>query len=82
MYQTAFHWVHAAYVDGPRRRLTAVQVARGCGVDASVCAEVLDDLVRAKILARSDDHEYTLARRDVARADQSLPQGPRGAPAP
>ena len=82
MYQKAFHWVHAAYVDGPRLRLTAAQVARGCGVDASVCAEVLEDLVRARILVRSDDHEYTLARRDVASADQSLPQGQREAPAP
>jgi hypothetical protein len=65
MYQTAFHWVHAAYVDRPGRKLTAAQVERACGIDASVCAQVLADLLRARVLVRTSDGGYVLLRRDT-----------------
>ena len=80
MYQKAFHWVHAAYADGPGRTLTAVQVARACGVDATVCGDVLEDLVRGRILTRTEDVSR-LAQREAAHPDSGLPSRQRHAPA-
>jgi hypothetical protein len=81
MYQRAFHWVHAAYVDGPTRQLTPVQVERACGVDASVCTQVLEDLVRAKVLVRTPEGAYMRAPREASRGDQVIDNAGRRAPA-
>ena len=58
MYQRVFHWVRTAYLDAPSRWLTVASVARACHVEAAVCAQVLDDLVRAKVLVRTTGGSY------------------------
>jgi hypothetical protein len=68
MYQQVFHWVRTAYLDAPSRQLTVPLVARSCGVEAEVCAQVLADLVRAGFLERTGSGSY--ARR---RAGEALP---------
>jgi len=59
MYQRVFHWVRTAYLDAPSRWLTVASVARACHVEAAVCAQVLDDLVRAKFLVRTAGGSYS-----------------------
>ena len=49
-YRQAFDRIRAEYLEMPGMRLTPAQVQRLSGVDASICALVLDDLVRAQFL--------------------------------
>lgn len=49
-YRQAFERIRAEYVEMPGMRLTAAQVQRLSGVDISICAVVLEDLVRAQFL--------------------------------
>jgi hypothetical protein len=49
-YYEAFDRIRAEYMEMPGMRLTPQQVQRLSGIDAAVCARVLDDLVRAKFL--------------------------------
>jgi hypothetical protein len=74
-YQTAFHRIRAEYVEMPGMRLTAAQVERLSGVDATTCRVVLDDLVRAKFLHAGSDGTY--ARRADDTAVQTRPSRDR-----
>jgi hypothetical protein len=66
--------VRAEYLEMPGMRLTARQVHRLCGVEAAVCAHVLDTLVARKFLRLHADGTYARA------ADGTIP-GPRRAQA-
>lgn len=61
-YQQAFDRLRAEYSDMPGVRLTLEQVERLCGVDRSICQDVLEDLRRAGFLGLHSDGRY--ARRD------------------
>ena len=57
-YRQAFDRIRAELFEMPGMRLTAAQVQRLSGVDISICAAVLDDLVRAHFLHRLSDGSY------------------------
>jgi hypothetical protein len=57
-YEQALARIRAEYQEMPGMRLTPEQVERLCGVDCSVCAEVLDALVKAKFLSLRRDGSY------------------------
>jgi hypothetical protein len=50
--------IRAEYLEMPGMRLTAEQVQRLCGVDASVCQLVMDSLVAMKFLCVHPDGTY------------------------
>jgi len=60
-YRQAFDRIRAEYVEMPGMRLTPAQVQRLSGVDISICAIVLDDLVRAQFLYKRLDGSYARA---------------------
>jgi hypothetical protein len=57
-YREAFERIRAEYLEMPGMRLTPAQVQRLSGVDISICALVLDDLVRAQFLSKGLDGSY------------------------
>ena len=57
-YRQAFDRIRAEYSEMPGMRLTPAQVERLSGVDVSICALVLDDLVRAQFLHKTLDGSY------------------------
>ena len=57
-YRQAFERIRAEYLEMPGMRLTAAQVQRLSGVDISICAVVLEDLVRAQFLHVGPDGSY------------------------
>jgi len=57
-YRQAFDRIRAEYLEMPGMRLTAAQVQRLSGVHASICALVLDDLVRVQFLRKGLDGSY------------------------
>ena len=57
-YRQAFERIRAEYLEMPGMRLTAAQVQRLSGVDISICAVVLEDLVRAQFLHMGPDASY------------------------
>ncbi len=69
-YRQAFERIRAEYLEMPGMRLTPAQVQRLSGVEISICALVLDDLVRAQFLHRGLDGSY-------ARGGDGDPSRPR-----
>jgi hypothetical protein len=63
-YVQSFVCVREAYREVPTRRLTAQHVQELCGVELAVCASVLDQLVDAKVLYRSEDGSYVKVTAD------------------
>ena len=57
-YRQAFDRIRAEYLEMPGIRLTAAQVQRLSGVHISICALVLEDLVRAQFLHKGLDGSY------------------------
>ena len=57
-YWQAFDRIRAEYLEMPGMRLTAAQVQRLSGVHISICALVLDDLVRAQFLHKGSEGSY------------------------
>ena len=57
-YRQAFDRIRAEYLEMPGMRLTPAQVERLSGVDVSICALVLDDLLRAQFLYKGLDGSY------------------------
>jgi hypothetical protein len=57
-YRQAFDRIRAEYLEMPGMRLTPAQVQRLSGVHISICALVLDDLVRAQFLNKGLDGSY------------------------
>jgi hypothetical protein len=57
-YRQAFDRIRAEFLEMPGMRLTANQVHRLCGVDVTICATVLEDLVRARFLQIGPDGTY------------------------
>jgi hypothetical protein len=57
-YRQAFERIRAEYLEMPGMRLTAAQVQRLSGVDISICALVLQELVRAQFLQMGPDGSY------------------------
>ena len=57
-YRQAFDRIRAEYLEMPGIRLTAAQVQRLSGVHLSICALVLEDLVRAQFLHKGLDGSY------------------------
>jgi hypothetical protein len=57
-YRHALNRIHVEYIEMPGIRLTEDQAQRLCGVDASVCRVVLEDLVRAGFLYQGPDGSY------------------------
>ena len=51
--------LRAEFLEMPGLRLTAVQVARLCGLDRTICKAVLDALVDMKFLRVAMDGTYT-----------------------
>ena len=66
-YRQAFDRIRAEYLEMPGMRLTPAQVERLSGVEASICALVLDDLVRAEFLDKALDGSYARASDSGAR---------------
>ncbi|MQA30548.1 MAG: hypothetical protein GEU82_12055 [Luteitalea sp.] len=66
-YRQAFERIRAEYLEMPGMRLTPAQVQRLSGVHVSICALVLEDLVRAQFLHMGPDGGY--ARASVATDD-------------
>jgi hypothetical protein len=64
--------IRAEYLEMPGLRLTAVQVQRLCGLDASTCAALLDALVAVEFLRRDPDGHYI--RRDASIMSRSSMQ--------
>jgi hypothetical protein len=60
--------IRAEYLEMPGMRLTAEQVQRLCGVDASVCQVVMDTLVATKFLCVNPDSTYVRKTEDSVRA--------------
>ena len=58
LYRQAFDRIRAEYLEMPGMRLTAAQVQRLSGVHVSICALVLEDLVRAQFLHKGLDGSY------------------------
>ena len=58
-YRQALDRIRAEYLEMPGMRLTSAQVQRLSGVDISICARVLEDLVRAQFLHLRPDGSYT-----------------------
>lgn len=80
-YRVAFDRIRAEYLEMPGMRLSPQQVQRLTGVDLSVCATVLDDLVRARLLQRACDGTYLRAQTDgPARALAARSAGRHSAP--
>ena len=50
--------IRAEFTEMPGLRLSAAQVQRLCGIDATVCQAVLDALVDVKFLSALPDHTY------------------------
>jgi hypothetical protein len=63
-YEQAFQRIRAEYLEMPGMRLTPAQVERLSGVEASVCRQVLNDLVRAKFLRVSADGTFVRSNDD------------------
>jgi hypothetical protein len=57
-YQQAFDRIRAEFLEMPGMTLTPEQVRRLCGVELSICEDVLKDLVRARFLASDRDGNY------------------------
>ena len=57
-YRQAFDRIRAEYLEMPGMRLTAAQIQRLSGVHISICALVLDDLVRVHFLHKELDGSY------------------------
>ena len=57
-YEQAFKRIRAEFVEMPGMRLTPEQAERLSGVGSSVCRRVLDDLVRAGVLAVGANGTY------------------------
>ena len=57
-YRQAFDRIRAEYLEVPGIALTAAQVQRLSGVHISICALVLEDLVRAQFLHKGLDGSY------------------------
>ena len=57
-YRQAFDRIRGEYLEMPGMRLTPAQVQRLSGVDISICARVLDDLVGARFLHKQRDGSY------------------------
>jgi hypothetical protein len=74
VHQQALERVRAEYLEMPGMRLTARQVQRLCGVEASDCLSALDALVARKFLCLNRDGTYARS------ADRTTP-GPRRAQA-
>jgi hypothetical protein len=53
--------LRAEFLEMPGLRLTARQVQRLCGVDETLCREVLDTLVDVKFLRLNPDGTYARA---------------------
>jgi hypothetical protein len=50
--------VRAEYLEMPGMKLQPEQIQRLCGLDASLCRDVLDSLVRSGFLASGADGSY------------------------
>lgn len=59
--------IRAEYLEMPGMRLTAEQVQRLCGVDASLCQLVMDSLVARKFLCLHPDGTYVRMTVDSVR---------------
>jgi hypothetical protein len=57
-YARALQRIRAEYMEMPGMRLTAPQVQRLAGVNALVCARVLEELVMAGVLRRAVDGTF------------------------
>jgi hypothetical protein len=57
-YQQVFDRIRTEYREMPGMRLTAEQLSRLSGVHASVCIQVLNDLVRAQFLRVTANGSY------------------------
>jgi DNA-binding IclR family transcriptional regulator len=53
--------IRAEYLEMPGLRLTLAQAQRLCGVEASTCRAVLDELVEARFLSLKPDGTYARA---------------------
>jgi hypothetical protein len=59
--------VRAEYIEMPGLTLKSEQLQRLCGIDRSVCIEVLRNLVDAGFLAVGEDGSYTRCRDEDTR---------------
>jgi CheY-like chemotaxis protein len=67
VYQEALDRIRADFEEMPGMRLTAEQVRRLCGVDGTVCARVLDELVRTRVLRVGPEGHYVRATEAAAK---------------
>ena len=57
-YARALQRIRAEYIEMPGMQLTALQVQRLAGVNALICARVLEELVMAGLLRRAIDGTF------------------------
>jgi hypothetical protein len=78
-YRQALHRIRAEYLEMPGMRLTPEQVRRLSGVEASICDQVLEELVRAKFLRLGADGTFVRTSDDGPwQSPVSEPQAPMG----
>jgi hypothetical protein len=56
--QIVLERLRAEYMEMPEMKLRAEQVQRLCGIDQTMCAQILEDLVSAGFLCRRPDGTY------------------------
>jgi len=67
--QDVFARVRAEYLEMPGLTLTAPQVERLCGIDATLCRLILDTLVEARFLRVNSGGAYArLTEGDISRS--------------
>jgi DNA-binding response OmpR family regulator len=80
-YAQALQRIRAEYLEMPAMRLTPEQVQRLCGLNAGVCQQVLDALVRIQFLRTGADGLYTRATNGAlahpSGSRRSAPYSPR-----
>jgi hypothetical protein len=65
--QQVLERIRAEYLEMPGMRLRVAQVQRLCGVDAAVCAAVMDALVAMNFLRLNPDGTYVRVGQDSTR---------------